>query len=303
MAVQKEPILKKCRYLGISPAVMGVSKKESKRFRNANNRKKISEYGLQLKEKQKLKFIYGVLEKQFYHYFEIAEKMEGKAGDNLITCLESRLDSVVFRMGLALTRREARQLVVHSHYTVNGKKVNIPSYRVKVGDVIALREKDRKALEQEQHMLDLLEFGVYVTDTKTGIRNLVIQRALKPLHELVNRKAEAFRTGFQVSFRCDNGIEILVCPGTGKELLPLASLSDGEYLFTVYLLMTMLNQVIGARFLIIDNLDKLDAGNTASLLRLMEEDDGFEQIFIGTVDHADTRAALTQAGVTILPLG
>ncbi len=143
MAVQKEPILKRCRYLGISPAVLGVSKKESIRFKNANNRKKISEYGLQLKEKQKLKFIYGVLEKQFYHYFEIASKMEGKTGDNLITVLESRLDSVVYRMGLALTRREARQLVVHSHYTVNGKKVNIPSYRVKVGDVIALREKDR----------------------------------------------------------------------------------------------------------------------------------------------------------------
>lgn len=143
MAVNKDPILKRCRYLGISPAVMGVSKKESIRFKNANNRKKISEYGLQLKEKQKLKFIYGVLEKQFYHYFEIASKMEGKTGDNLITCLESRLDSVVYRMGLALTRREARQLVVHSHYTVNGKKVNIPSYRVKVGDVIALRKKDR----------------------------------------------------------------------------------------------------------------------------------------------------------------
>lgn len=143
MAVQKEPILKKCRTLGISPAVMGVSKKESNRFKNANNRKKVSEYGLQLKEKQKLKFIYGVLEKPFYHYFEIASKMEGKAGDNLITCLESRLDSVVYRMGLALTRREARQLVSHGHYTVNGKKVNIPSYRVKVGDVIALREKDR----------------------------------------------------------------------------------------------------------------------------------------------------------------
>lgn len=143
MAVQKEPILKKCRTLGISPAVMGVSKKESIRFKNANNRKKVSEYGLQLKEKQKLKFIYGVLEKPFRHYFEIASKMEGKAGDNLITCLESRLDSVVYRMGLALTRREARQLVVHSHYTVNGKKVNIPSYRVKVGDVIALKEKDR----------------------------------------------------------------------------------------------------------------------------------------------------------------
>ena len=143
MAVQKEPILKKCRYLGISPAVMGVSKKESIRFKNANNRKKISEYGLQLKEKQKLKFIYGVLEKQFYHYFEIATKMEGKAGDNLITVLESRLDSVVYRMGLALTRREARQLVTHGHYTVNGNKVDIPSYRVKAGDVVALREKDR----------------------------------------------------------------------------------------------------------------------------------------------------------------
>ena len=143
MAVNKDPILKRCRYLGISPAVMGVSKKESIRFKNANNRKKISEYGLQLKEKQKLKFIYGVLEKQFYHYFEIASKMEGKTGDNLITCLESRLDGVVYRMGLALTRREARQLVVHNHYTVNGKKVNIPSYRVKVGDVIALAEKDK----------------------------------------------------------------------------------------------------------------------------------------------------------------
>ena len=143
MALQKEPIMKRCRYLGISPSVMGVSKKESKRFKNANNRKKVSEYRMQLKEKQKLKFIYGVLEKQFHHYFEIAEKMEGKTGDNLITCLESRLDSVVYRMGLALTRREARQLVVHNHYTVNGKKVNIPSYRVKTGDVIALAEKDR----------------------------------------------------------------------------------------------------------------------------------------------------------------
>lgn len=143
MAVSKEPILKRCRYLGISPAVMGVSKKESNRFKSANNRKKISEYGLQLKEKQKLKFIYGVLEKPFRHYFEIASKMEGKTGDNLITVLESRLDSVVYRMGLALTRREARQLVSHGHYTVNGSKVNIPSYRVKVGDVIALKESDK----------------------------------------------------------------------------------------------------------------------------------------------------------------
>ena len=147
MAVQKAPILKKCRYLGISPAVLGVSKKESIRFKNVQNRKKISEYGLQLKEKQKLKFIYGVLEKQFYHYFEIASKMEGKAGDNLITCLESRLDSVVFRMGLALTRREARQLVTHRHFTVNGERVDIPSYRVKVGDVITIRDKSKNSVK------------------------------------------------------------------------------------------------------------------------------------------------------------
>ena len=143
MAKNTQPIAKRCKALGISPAVMGYAKKNTTRNSNGNFRMKKSEYATQMQEKQKLKFIYGVLEKQFRHYFSIAEKMEGKAGDNLITCLETRLDSVVFRMGLALTRREARQLVVHSHYTVNGKKVNIPSYRVKVGDVIALREKDR----------------------------------------------------------------------------------------------------------------------------------------------------------------
>ena len=126
MAINREPILKRCRYLGISPAVMGISK-ESNRNPNANKRKKVSEYGMQLKEKQKLKFIYGVLEKPFYHYFEIAEKMEGKAGENLITILESRLDNVVFRMGMALTRRESRQLVSHGHFMVNGQKVDIPT--------------------------------------------------------------------------------------------------------------------------------------------------------------------------------
>ena len=127
MALNKEPILKRCRYLGISPMVMGISK-ESNRNPGANNRRKVSEYGTQLKEKQKLKFIYGVLEKPFHHYFEIASKMEGKAGDNL-----------------ALTRREARQLVTHRHFTVNGKRVNIPSYRVKEGDVIALYEGSRSS--------------------------------------------------------------------------------------------------------------------------------------------------------------
>ena len=144
MAVSKEPILKRCRALGISPVVMGISK-ESNRNPGANSRKKVSEYGMQPKEKQKLKFIYGVLEKQFYHLFEIDSKMEGKAGDNLITLLESRLDNVAFRMGCALTRREARQLVSHGHFNVNGQRVDIPSYRVKPGDVITLREASKSS--------------------------------------------------------------------------------------------------------------------------------------------------------------
>ena len=149
MAVNREPILKRCKALGISPMVMGVAK-ETKRDPNANKRRKVSEYGLQLKEKQKLKFIYGMLEKQFYHYFEIAQKMEGQAGANLITLCESRLDNVVFRMGLAMTRREARQLVVHGHFDVNGKRVDIPSYRIKEGDVVSLREKSKKSEKFKQ---------------------------------------------------------------------------------------------------------------------------------------------------------
>ena len=144
MAVNRDPILKRCRYLGISPAVVGIDK-SSKRNPNANSRRKVSEYGIQLKEKQKLKFIYGVLEKPFHHYFELASKMEGQAGNNLITILESRLDNIVFRMGMALTRRDARQLATHGHFLVNGKKVDIPSYRVKVGDVITLKESSRSS--------------------------------------------------------------------------------------------------------------------------------------------------------------
>ena len=143
MAKNMQPILKRCKTLGLSPSVLGYSK-ETKRNPKQSRRKQ-SEYGMQLKEKQKLKFIYGVLEKPFEHYFEIAEKMEGKTGDNLITILESRLDNIVYRMGLSLTRREARQLVTHRHFTVNGKRVNIPSYRVKVGDVIALYEGSRSS--------------------------------------------------------------------------------------------------------------------------------------------------------------
>ena len=144
MAVYREPILKRCRYLGISPTVVGIDK-SSKRNPNANSRRKVSEYGIQLKEKQKLKFIYGVLEKPFHHYFELASKMEGQAGNNLITILESRLDNIAFRMGLALTRRDARQIVTHGHLLVNGKRVDIPSYRVKVGDVITLRDQSKSS--------------------------------------------------------------------------------------------------------------------------------------------------------------
>ena len=152
MAVNRDPIANKCRTLDISPAVLGYSEKKATRRKHpeANRRKKVSEYGMQLKEKQKLKFIYGVLEKQFYHYYELATKEEGIAGENLIRILESRLDNIVFRMGLATTRREARQLVTHGHFCVNGKRVDIPSYRVKVGDVVSLREKSKKSKKFEQ---------------------------------------------------------------------------------------------------------------------------------------------------------
>ena len=151
MAVNKDPILKRCRYLGISPMVMGIAK-ESNRNPKANARKKVSEYGAQLKEKQKLKFIYGMMEKPFRKYFVLASKMEGKTGDNLITLLESRLDNVVYRMGMADSRREARQLVLHAHFTLNGKKVNIPSISVKVGDVIAIKETSRDLTKVKELM-------------------------------------------------------------------------------------------------------------------------------------------------------
>lgn len=141
MAVNRDPILKRCRALDISPAVLGYAKK-SNRNPDSNKRKKVSEYGMQMKEKQKLKFIYGVLEKQFYHYYELATKEQGVAGDNLLKLLESRLDNVVWRMGMASTRREARQLVTHGHFTLNGHKADIPSILVKPGDVVAVKETD-----------------------------------------------------------------------------------------------------------------------------------------------------------------
>ena len=143
MAKNRQPIAKHAKALGISPATMGYTKKETTRNSNNQTRKKKSEYATQLQEKQKVKFIYGVLEKQFRGYYEKAERMTGKTGDNLLIQLERRLDNVVFRLGFAATRREARQLVNHGHFTVNGKKVNIPSYQVKPGMVIALKESSR----------------------------------------------------------------------------------------------------------------------------------------------------------------
>ncbi|MCR4692980.1 MAG: 30S ribosomal protein S4 [Firmicutes bacterium] len=143
MARNTQPILKRCRTLGIEPAVMGVHK--SSRKNPAKGRKKQSEYGLQLNEKQKVKFIYGVLEKQFRHYYVMATKKHGITGEELLSLLETRLDNVVFRLCLANTRKEARQIVNHGHILVNGKKVDIPSYLVKPGDVIALTEKSKGA--------------------------------------------------------------------------------------------------------------------------------------------------------------
>ena len=143
MARNMQPIAKRCRALGISPSVMGYAKKESNRNPGGQMRRKKSEYALQLNEKQKVKFVYGVMEKQFRSYFEMATRQQGQAGENLLRILESRLDNVVYRLGFAMTRREARQLVTHGHFTVNGRRVNIPSYLVKVGDVVEVCEKSR----------------------------------------------------------------------------------------------------------------------------------------------------------------
>ena len=139
MAVNRVPVLKRCRSLGMDPVYLGIDKKSNRQLKRSN--RKMSEYGLQLLEKQKAKFIYGVLEKPFRNYFEKAQRMNGMTGDNLMILLESRLDNVVFRMGLARTRREARQIVDHKHVLVNGKCVNIPSYLVKAGDSIEIKEK------------------------------------------------------------------------------------------------------------------------------------------------------------------
>ena len=151
MAVNKVPVLKRCRSLGLEPSYLGYDKKSNRELKRAN--KKVSEYGLQLREKQKAKFINGVLEKPFHNYYVKADQMKGMTGTNLMTMLESRLDNVVFRMGFARTRKEARQIVDHKFVLVNGKQVNIPSYLVKAGDVIEIKEKNKGL----QRMKDIVE--------------------------------------------------------------------------------------------------------------------------------------------------
>ena len=141
MAVNRVPVLKRCRSLDLDPIYLGIDKKSTRQLKRAN--RKVSEYGLQLREKQKAKFIYGVLEKPFHNYYNKADRMPGQTGENLMVLLESRLDNVVFRMGFARTRKEARQIVDHKHVLVNGKCVNIPSYLVKAGDEIEIREKSK----------------------------------------------------------------------------------------------------------------------------------------------------------------
>ena len=151
MAVNRVPVLKRCRSLGLDPIYLGIDKKSTRQLKRAN--RKMSEYGLQLREKQKAKFIYGVLEKPFHNYYEKADRMKGMTGANLMTILESRLDNVVFRLGLARTRKEARQIVDHKHVLVNGKCVNIPSYLVKAGDTIEIKENAKSS----QRYKDILE--------------------------------------------------------------------------------------------------------------------------------------------------
>lgn len=152
MAVNRVPVLKRCRALGLEPAYLGYDKKSNRS--SIRGGKKMSEYGLQLREKQKAKFIYGVLEKPFRNYYKKADRMKGMTGENLMTMLETRLDNVVFRMGFARTRREARQVVGHKHFLVNGKRVNIPSYLVKAGDVIEVAEK-AKSLQRYKDILEV----------------------------------------------------------------------------------------------------------------------------------------------------
>jgi small subunit ribosomal protein S4 len=190
MAVNRVPVLKRCRALGLEPSYLGYDK-NSKR-QNTRAGKKVSEYGLQLREKQKAKFIYGVLEKPFRNYYKKADRMKGMTGENLMVMLESRLDSVIFRMGFARTRREARQVVGHKHVLVNGKVVNIPSYLIKAGDVIEISEK-AKSLQRYKDIVEVTGgrlvpewMDVDIEGLKGSIKNLPTREMIDvPVNEML----------------------------------------------------------------------------------------------------------------------
>ena len=183
MAVDRTPVLKRCRSLGMEPMYLGIDKKSNRKSTRAN--RKVSEYGLQLREKQKAKFIYGVLEKPFRNYYKKAEKQKGMTGENLMITLELRLDNVIFRLGFARTRREARQIVDHKHVLVNGKSVNIPSYQVKAGDKIEIREKS-KSLQRYKDIIAATE-GHLVPGWLTADReNLCGEVVEKPNREQID---------------------------------------------------------------------------------------------------------------------
>ena len=189
MAKNRQPLAKRCKALGISPATMGYYKKETTRNSNTQVRKKKSEYATQLNEKQKVKFVYGVLEKQFRGYYEKAVRMPGKAGDNLLIQLESRLDNIIFRLGFAATRREARQLVNHGHFTVNGKKVNIPSYQVKPGMIITLKESSR-SIERFKLNLEANAYHVIPKWLEFDAANMVGKVVAAPTREDIDLPVE-----------------------------------------------------------------------------------------------------------------
>ena len=169
MAVNRVPVLKRCRSLGLEPGFLGIDKRSNRELRRAN--RKVSEYGSQLREKQKAKFIYGVLEKPFRNYFEKASRMRGQVGENLMILLESRLDNVIFRLGWARTRREARQIVGHRHVLVNGKIVNIPSYLIKAGDTIEIKER-AKSSERYKEVLEMTSGRIVPTWLESDKENL-----------------------------------------------------------------------------------------------------------------------------------
>ena len=190
MAVNRVPVLKRCRALGLEPSYLGYDKKSNRNSARAG--KKVSEYGLQLREKQKAKFIYGVLEKPVRNYYEKADRMKGMTGENLMIMLESRLDNVVFRMGFARTRREARQVVGHKHVLVNGKQVNIPSYLIKAGDVIEIKES-KKSMQRYKDILEVTAgrlvpewMDVDIESFKGTIKNLPTREMIDvPVNEML----------------------------------------------------------------------------------------------------------------------